>query len=690
QGGGQQGGGTATSTQTRLPSPSLEFMMIDQDGGRLLRGGILSDVIITPDTAINSLIVRAPARSMELVAALIEQLDRLPDVGSQIKVFTIVNGDATSLATTLQTLLGITTTTNQVTQTQGGLGITAQTLQAATAGGDTSIVPLRIAVDTRTNSIVATGSESDLNVIEVVLTRLDEEMQRRRLAVIRLRNTPAPNVAAAVTTYLTNQQTLIQQQLLNTQSISAYGRIEREVFVVAEEVSNSLIISASPQYFDEVVNMIQELDIRPPMVLVQVLIAEVRLDNIFEFGAEFGLQDSLVFDRGKALPVVPETPSVPGFNFGASPLPAYPNARSYQQETLAGQSITNFALGRTNGALGYGGLVLSAANESISILLRALQDDRRLQVLSRPQIMTMHNQPAYVQVGADVARISETTVTQNNVVISAPDRATGIILSILPLINDDGVVVLGVEAERSAVDNTTPGTQIGTDNNGNPITIPNVNLTRASTTISCTDGQTVVFAGLITNSRNVQLRRVPYLADVPVLGNLFQYQQDTQQRTELLIVMTPYIIRDDADAEMAKLRESERMSWCLSDVISVGGDPGLQGNNCLFCKTDTPVVYPDLDPTGSQAVSAPAMAKRDDPAAPTMATHGMAPLIPVPTPEILEPQPIPGAPAAVPVSNGGEHQLLPASGNYGPAPPAVNVAPANFQPANVKRLPAAN
>jgi general secretion pathway protein D len=603
QGGGGQQGGTATANQSRLPSQALELMLIDQNGGKLLKSGILSNVVVTAEPSTNALVVRAPAASMSLVAALIEQLDKLPDASAQIKVFTIVNGDATSLTTMLQQLFGQTVTAG-TGNTQGLLGLGGafgQQLGAATAGGETSLVPLRFAVDLRTNSIIASGSESDLQVVETILLRLDEDLDDRKLSVVRLRNTQAVAVATAIQTYLTNQQQRVQQQLLTNQAISPFETIEREVFVVAEEVTNSLIVSATPKFYEEIMRVITDLDVRPPMVMVQVLIAEVSLGNTFEFGTEFGLQDSLVFDRGKAVGATAETVSTPGFNFNSSPLAAYPNVRSYQQETVAGQSLTNFALGRSSTAMGYSGLVLSAANESVNMLLRALQDEGRSQILSRPQVMTIHNQPAYVQVGADVARITGTNINQSVVTQEIEDRQTGIILSILPLINDDGVIVLGVEAERSAIGPLVDGTPIG-----NGVIVPPVNVTRANTTISARDGQTVVFAGLITKSNDITLRRVPYLCDIPVLGRLFEFESSNEQRTELLIVMTPYIIRDEADIEMAKLRESERMSWCLADVVNVAGDWGLQGNHCAFCKNEAPVIFPDVDPTATKSLAIPA------------------------------------------------------------------------------------
>ncbi|MCP4513199.1 MAG: hypothetical protein GY826_43135, partial [Fuerstiella sp.] len=138
-------------------------------------------------------------------------------------------------------------------------------------------------------------------MVEILLLRLDEgDIETRKTEVFRLNNAPAAEVAAAITTFLTTQRTLIQQQLQFSQLVSPFEQIDREVIVVAESVSNSLIVSATPQYFEQIVKVINDLDYRPKMVMVQVLIAEVELTDNFEFGVELGLQDSLLFDRGLA------------------------------------------------------------------------------------------------------------------------------------------------------------------------------------------------------------------------------------------------------------------------------------------------------------------------------------------------------------------------------------------------------
>jgi hypothetical protein len=125
---------------------------------------------------------------------------------------------------------------------------------------------------------------------------------------------------------------------------------------------------------------------------------------------------------------------------------------------------------------------------------------------------------------------------------------------------------------------------------------PRINTTIAETTVNALNGQTLVLGGLITKVKSETHRRVPLLADIPVLGHLFRYDNVQNRRTELLIIMTPRILRTKEDADMLKQVESARMSWCLADVIKVHGESGLRGRNAEWTDAETTVVYPDFAP----------------------------------------------------------------------------------------------
>ena len=606
---GQQGQ-QRTGQQQQTRSTMLQFYTLDAQGRRTLRSGILTDVRITADTTGNTLIVSAPADSMDLIAALIAQLDQIPTSTAQIKVFTVQNGDAQSLMTMLQQLFGL-----QQTGAAGGRGQQGLFQQFIVPEGEGNpLVTLRFSVDTRTNSIIASGSGGDLAVVEAILLRLDESDVRQRQSIVyRLKNAPATDVANTINQYLTSQRQI--QQAFGTQLVSPFEQIEREVVVVPEVVSNSLVISATPRYFDEIKKIIEQLDARPPMVTIQVLIAEVTLNNTDEFGVELGLQDSVLFDRSlldNIQTIATTTTNVnqtttqtqqivsatnnPGFLFNNSPLGNSGADQATSQSNVVGtQGLSHFAVGRTNNELGFGGLVLSASSESVSFLLRALSESRRLDVLARPQVTTLENQPAFVQVGQRVPRItSSTPSTLGGVTNSFTLENVGLILLVTPRVSPDGLVVMDIHAERSEVGPEAEGIPVSITPTGEAVRSPRINSTVAETTVSALNGQTLVLGGLITKVKSETHRRVPLLSEIPVLGHLFRYDNVQNRRTELLIVMTPRVIRNKEDADIIKQVEAARMSWCLADVIKIHGESGLRGRNADWTDAETTVIYPTV------------------------------------------------------------------------------------------------
>ncbi|HIM30184.1 MAG TPA: general secretion pathway protein GspD [Planctomycetes bacterium] len=569
--------GVGGQTTTTPPASRLEILGLDAEGQRLITSGGLADVTVTADPNVNALIVRAPLSSIDLIAELIRQLDQGPNAESMVKVFRVTNGDATTLAGILQLLFG-----QQVTAGQGALGgVLGQAFGGPQAAvGESSLIPLRIVAETRTNSIIVSGTSGDLNVVEILLLRLDQEnIETRKMVVYKLMNAPALDVANTITTMLSSQRQLIQQQFNQNQFVSPYQQFESEIIVVPELVTNSLIVSATPQYFDQMITIIKELDYRPPMVMIQCLVCEVELTDGFEFGVELGLQDSLLFDRGVLLG---DTTTLPNATTG---------------ELLAGQALSTFNLGLSSASTGYGGMVLSAGNESVNILVRAMQDAGRLQVLSKPQIMALNNQLAFIQVGAQVPRITGVSVSpQGGSQNLTEDVPVGMLLRIQPRINDDGLVVMIIDVERSEVGPAGSGIPIAIGENGQVINSPQIFTTTAQTTVSAQDGQTVVFAGLIQKSRAVNTRRIPILSDIPVVGRLFRFDAESESRKELLIFMTPHIMKDKGDTDWLNYVESQRLSWCLSDIVEMYGDVGMSGGYGLWGPATLPMIYPDDNP----------------------------------------------------------------------------------------------
>ncbi len=580
------------------PSTTLSIVTLDAEGNRLLDSGILTGAVFTADANANAVVVRAPAASMALIAELIRQLDKAPGLDSLVKVFTIENGDALQLTTALQELFGDSATT-------GGTSVGAGNLAglAPSTASESSLVPLRFSTDQRTNSIIASGSAEDLEVVESILLRLDSEGFAERITeVIWLRHQGAPEIAVALQTYIQQRVQTVNTIQQFQQGLGPYDLPDRDLIVVAEPVSNSLLISVAPRLYEDVRRLIDKLDRRPPMVLIKVVIAEVTLNDLLEIGGELGLQDSLLYDRGvAAAPLATSFPpstdplTRPGFNFNGLNTP---NANSFAQEKTAGRGVSALGVGTTSSAIpGAAGFVLSAASESISVLFRSLQNANRLQIISRPQIMTVDNTTGFVQVGQQVARPQSVNINQNTTSIGVEDVNVGLILEVTPRVGADGLIIMSVRATRSALNFTQPGQPIGVFQDGSPVTVQPIDTTEAQSTLTAYNNQTVVFGGLIQKTRSNTSRRVPYLADIPLLGYFFKFDSESEIRTELLVVMTPMIVTGEEDLDYVKATESSRMSYCLADVVEAHGDVGLQPGYGLWGPAIGPTIYPDLQPT---------------------------------------------------------------------------------------------
>ena len=584
-------------------SAAVEMLMVTPEGSRVVKSGLLDDVRITPDVRTNTLILSGPSQSLPLLETLIQRLDEAPASTAQIKVFQIDNADASELVLVLRTLFPAQASTSNVPQ-------------LATAANETSLVPVRFSVDTRTNTIIATGSSGDLRIIESLVLRLDQNDARERInKVYRLKNAPALDVAQAINEFLRNER-LVQQAAPGQANQSQ--QIETEVVVVPEPVGNSLIISATERYFEEISKLVDDLDEQPPQVMIQVIIAEVQLDNRDELGIEAGLQDSLMFDRSllgdlvttttttqtpQGNTVVTSTDQViqaasltPGFLFNNQALGNSGSDKALATaSSLAGQALSSFATGRVNTELGYGGLVLSASSENLSLLIRALSDSRHVEILSRPQVMTLDNQPAFIQVGERVPRIVGSTINQTGQVNNIELENVGLILGVTPRISPDGMVVMEIDAEKSHLGSESDGIPVSVSTDGSVIRSPRVNLTTAQTTVSAASGQTIVLGGLITNEMQTVARRVPWLSEIPLLGNLFRYDGSLNSRKELLIILTPRVIRNSNDADVLKQLEIGRISWCSSDLFDML-DTDQSTHLPTLDTTSIPTIFPDVTP----------------------------------------------------------------------------------------------
>jgi general secretion pathway protein D len=311
------------------------------------------------------------------------------------------------------------------------------------------------------------------------------------------------------------------------------------VRITADVVNNSLLIYADQGNYKIIEATLQQIDTPALQVAIDATIAEVTLTNELSYGVQFFLKSKgfgLPPDRGSLL-----------------------NTQSTQppSTTTTTNAVTGVATTVTNGLInrilpGFNFLVGSEI--SPAAILDALHTVTSVKVLSNPSLVVINNQVATLQVGdvVPVSTGSATVLTTSNTVVNTIDyRNTGIILHVSPRINVNGNVRLEVEQEIS---NVSPQTAASLT--------PTVSERRVKSSISVASGQTVLLAGLISETQDGSRNGIPLLDEIPHLGDAFSHQDKKGTRTELIIFISPQVIRDGLDAHnvaeelRAKLRGS--------------------------------------------------------------------------------------------------------------------------------------
>src|SRR3989441_1724989 len=281
--------------------------------------------------------------------------------------------------------------------------------------------------------------------------------------------------------------------------------------IVPDQATNSLVIRTAPPNFSVLQETIEQLDVRPPQVLLEVLIAEVTLDR----ASQFGINWQLLTQRGVS------GDSTRGIGIGVGP-----------------QSFGDTLL---QGFQGLAVRVVSLASLNVRAILQALASRTNVRVLSTPRVLALNNEEARILVGSEVPFVSSTftglTAGLNTVV---QFRNVGTQLTVVPTVNNDGYVTFRVLQEVSALSATT----IAAAQNA-----PVITTREAETSAIVKNGHTIVIGGLIGETTQEIESGVPILKDVPILGYLFKSRSTSRQRTELAIFLTPYVVYTDEQAE---------------------------------------------------------------------------------------------------------------------------------------------
>jgi general secretion pathway protein D len=286
---------------------------------------------------------------------------------------------------------------------------------------------------------------------------------------------------------------------------SGTGELELPpVRIVADEKNNTIVVFARPGDYRLIENMLQQLDIAPQQVLIEGTIAELTLNDQLQYGVQYFLKSG---------------------------------AQKFDLTTSTSGTLTPADIAGVFPGFNY--IVASSSQHAV---LSALKSVTRVTVLSAPQLLVREHQTAGLQVGAQVPIVTQSAqsvVSAGAPVINSVEyRNTGVILQVTPRINPDGMIALEIDQEVSDVAPTTSST----------IDSPTINDRHLVSSVIVRDGETIALGGLIREDGNDTKNGIPVLSDIPWVGPLFRSTSRSRDRTELLVLLSPKIVRNGNDA----------------------------------------------------------------------------------------------------------------------------------------------
>ncbi|MGE0824454.1 MAG: type II secretion system secretin GspD [Candidatus Binatia bacterium] len=318
---------------------------------------------------------------------------------------------------------------------------------------------------------------------------------------------------------------------------------KEEVRIVADEITNSLIILATTRDYDKIREVLQKLDVVPRQVLIEAIIAEVGLTDDLSFGLEYAFANkgisSLVGTGGGG------SGSTDGTTTGGTTTGGTTTDPSQALLSAAKRGV------RFSGDAGLFSFITD--RDQFLVILNALDARSQLRSLATPHVIAADNREAHILIGEEVPILSSTSTNLSGsspfVSNNVQYRDTGKILTIVPQVNSAGLVNMEIRQEVSAVGRAAFG-------NTNS---PSFTSRQAETTVVVQDGESIVIGGIIDDQVNRTRRGIPFLMDVPVFGRLFRTETDRVDRTELIILITPHVIRSRQEAQSVTAEFQERI-----------------------------------------------------------------------------------------------------------------------------------
>ncbi|MDQ7787760.1 MAG: secretin N-terminal domain-containing protein [Thermodesulfovibrionales bacterium] len=292
--------------------------------------------------------------------------------------------------------------------------------------------------------------------------------------------------------------------------------VSADTRIFADEITNTLIILASPTDYSFIEETIKKIDIMPRQVVIEGLIARVDLIDNLSFGVSWSLNSDINISGIKPFN---RDINLDG-DFFSKPLGTTYNTGAGDGFTFVGTDPSGIVRARLAAAL----------------------KDSKAKILAAPHILVSDNREARIQVGSQIPLATQTSTgieTTTTVTSTIQYKDIGIILNVKPQINDSGLVALEITQEVSSLgDNVKVADQ----------DFASINKTESTTNLVAQDGETIIIGGLIREDATKSKDGIPILSKIPIIGHLFSNTTDNTQRTELIILLTPHVIRNQREA----------------------------------------------------------------------------------------------------------------------------------------------
>lgn len=399
----------------------------------------------------------------------------------------------------------------------------------------------KMVADERTNSVVVSGEPRARERVIKIINKLDmDQAASGNTKVFYLRYAKAADVIETLNG--------VSKSITGADGASNGTSASSKINIYSNEATNSIIVNAEPNYIKEVENIIRKLDIKRAQVLVEAIIVEVSDSTSASLGIQWGnTSGGIVQFTGSQVPV------------------------SSLVTTSGISSLANL----NGGGIGF-------YDGNWFGLLSMVQADSRNDVLSTPSIITMDNEEAEFNVGQEVPvkTGTQTSTSEASVRYDTIERKTvGTKLKFVPQINEGDSVMLTLEQEVSSVNSNSAN-----DENGATFDVRTI-----KNSVLVKSGDTVVLGGLMNNQTVESVTKVPFLGDIPLLGELFKYTSSSYEKRNLMVFLRPIILREDGDyAELSAAKYSMFRNEQLQR--------NKRGLRLLPITLSTPVM-PELDST---------------------------------------------------------------------------------------------